>query len=325
MEHFDLNLEDWTYDSFVNEELLCVFCWVMVGSYFLYKSGLAFSLYTAVSCPSFRIHVGPLSPCIRVGSKSLCMRVGLPSPPWTGGSWLSFCIHQGPLSPCIRQGPLLPCIRVRSLLWFRHETGTAMRPSLASFPGLERVQRERERSMLNELLFTLFLTQVGTVAVITAFIVGAMALFYAERNALDKCDAEKPLEDWGKSVVRIKNFGLPHPNVSHACVRVRSSTRRTRWKKCLAGAFLGQRSANAKCLIPRPKLKKRIGIGKWLAQTTRPSLDASYTTPRRVCRVPWWAWTRTLLELFVTPFRRFWKGWGASWIHQYCFHPLIEA
>ena len=48
--------------------------------------------------------------------------------------------------------------------------------------------------MLNELLFTLFLTQVGTVAVITACIVGAMALFYAERNALDKCDAEKPLE-----------------------------------------------------------------------------------------------------------------------------------
>ena len=69
-----------------------------------------------------------------------------------------------------------------------------MRPSLASFPGLERVQRE-ERSMLNELLFTLFLTQVGTVAVITACIVGAMALFYAETNALDKCDAEKPLED----------------------------------------------------------------------------------------------------------------------------------
>ena len=31
--------------------------------------------------------------------------------------------------------------------------------------------------MLNELLFTLFLTQVGTVAVITACIVGAMALF----------------------------------------------------------------------------------------------------------------------------------------------------
>jgi hypothetical protein len=49
--------------------------------------------------------------------------------------------------------------------------------------------------MLNELLFTLFLTQVGTVAVITACIVGAMALFYTKTNALDKCDAEKPLED----------------------------------------------------------------------------------------------------------------------------------
>ena len=49
--------------------------------------------------------------------------------------------------------------------------------------------------MLNELLFTLFLTQVGTVAVITACIVGAMALFYAETNALYKCDGEKPLED----------------------------------------------------------------------------------------------------------------------------------
>ena len=49
--------------------------------------------------------------------------------------------------------------------------------------------------MLNELLFTLFLTQVGTVAEITACIVGAMALFYAERNALDKCDAEKSLKD----------------------------------------------------------------------------------------------------------------------------------
>ena len=49
--------------------------------------------------------------------------------------------------------------------------------------------------MLNELLFTLFLTQVGTVAVITACIVGAMALFYAETNVLDECDAEKPLKD----------------------------------------------------------------------------------------------------------------------------------
>ena len=46
--------------------------------------------------------------------------------------------------------------------------------------------------MLNELLFTLFLTQVGTVAAITTCIVGAMALFYAEIIALDKCDPEKP-------------------------------------------------------------------------------------------------------------------------------------
>ena len=48
--------------------------------------------------------------------------------------------------------------------------------------------------MLNELIFTLFLTQVGTVAAITACIVCAMALFYAEIIALDKCDPEKPLE-----------------------------------------------------------------------------------------------------------------------------------
>ena len=48
--------------------------------------------------------------------------------------------------------------------------------------------------MLNELLLALFLTQVGTVAAITACIVGAMALFYAEIIALDKCDADKPLE-----------------------------------------------------------------------------------------------------------------------------------
>ena len=48
--------------------------------------------------------------------------------------------------------------------------------------------------MLNELLFTLFLTQVGIVAAITACIVGAMYLFYAEIIALDKCDTEKPLE-----------------------------------------------------------------------------------------------------------------------------------
>ena len=49
--------------------------------------------------------------------------------------------------------------------------------------------------MLNELLFTLFLTQVGTVAAITACIVGVMALFYAEIVALDKCDPKKPLEE----------------------------------------------------------------------------------------------------------------------------------
>ena len=55
--------------------------------------------------------------------------------------------------------------------------------------------REKERSMLNELLFTLFLTQVGTVAVITACIVGVMTLFYVEITALDKCDAKKLLED----------------------------------------------------------------------------------------------------------------------------------
>ena len=48
--------------------------------------------------------------------------------------------------------------------------------------------------MLNELLFTLFLTQVGTVAAITACIVGTMYLFYAEVIALDKCDPERPLE-----------------------------------------------------------------------------------------------------------------------------------
>ena len=49
--------------------------------------------------------------------------------------------------------------------------------------------------MLNELLFTLFLTQVGTVAAITACMVGVMALFYAEIIGLDKCDAEQHLED----------------------------------------------------------------------------------------------------------------------------------
>lgn len=48
--------------------------------------------------------------------------------------------------------------------------------------------------MLNEMLFNLFLMQFGTVAAITACIVGTMYLFYAEIIALDKCDAEKSLE-----------------------------------------------------------------------------------------------------------------------------------
>ena len=49
--------------------------------------------------------------------------------------------------------------------------------------------------MLNELILALFLTQVGTVAAITACIVGVMMLFYAEITALDKCDPKKLLED----------------------------------------------------------------------------------------------------------------------------------
>ena len=48
--------------------------------------------------------------------------------------------------------------------------------------------------MLNELLLALFFTQVGTVAAITACIVGVMTLFYAEIIALDKCDPDRPLE-----------------------------------------------------------------------------------------------------------------------------------
>ena len=48
--------------------------------------------------------------------------------------------------------------------------------------------------MLNEMLLALLLTQVGTVAAITACIVGAMYLFYAEIVAPDKCDADKRLE-----------------------------------------------------------------------------------------------------------------------------------
>ena len=48
--------------------------------------------------------------------------------------------------------------------------------------------------MLNEMLLNLFLVQFGTVAAITACIVGVMTLFYAEIIALDKCDPERPLE-----------------------------------------------------------------------------------------------------------------------------------
>ena len=48
--------------------------------------------------------------------------------------------------------------------------------------------------MLNELLLALLLAQVGTVAAITACIVGVMTLFYAEIIALDICDPERPLE-----------------------------------------------------------------------------------------------------------------------------------
>ena len=47
--------------------------------------------------------------------------------------------------------------------------------------------------MLNEMLFNLFLVQVGTVAGITACIVGVMTLFYVEIIALDKCEPERPL------------------------------------------------------------------------------------------------------------------------------------
>ena len=48
--------------------------------------------------------------------------------------------------------------------------------------------------MLNELLLALLLTQVGTVAAITACIVGVLVLFYEEIIALNKCDPERPLE-----------------------------------------------------------------------------------------------------------------------------------
>ena len=52
--------------------------------------------------------------------------------------------------------------------------------------------------MLNEMLFNLFLVQFGTVAAITACIVGAMYLFYAEIIALDKCDLHWSLEAPGR-------------------------------------------------------------------------------------------------------------------------------
>ena len=48
--------------------------------------------------------------------------------------------------------------------------------------------------MLNEMLFNLFLVQVGTVAGITACVVGVMGLFHAEIIALNKYDPERPLE-----------------------------------------------------------------------------------------------------------------------------------
>ena len=64
--------------------------------------------------------------------------------------------------------------------------------------------------MLNELLFTLFFTQVGTVAAITACIVGVMGLFYAEIVTLDKCDDEELLQ---VSTRHVKDIDLKHaPN-----------------------------------------------------------------------------------------------------------------
>ena len=44
------------------------------------------------------------------------------------------------------------------------------------------------------MLFNLFLVQFGTVAAITACIVGAMYLFYLEIIVLDKREPERPLE-----------------------------------------------------------------------------------------------------------------------------------
>ena len=67
--------------------------------------------------------------------------------------------------------------------------------------------------MLNELLLALFLTQVGTVAVITACIVGMMGLFYAEIIAHDKCDVEELLQVSIRHVKGVVCVDLKHaPN-----------------------------------------------------------------------------------------------------------------
>tara|TARA_Y100001933_G_scaffold200378_1_gene201627 strand:+ start:214 stop:444 length:231 start_codon:yes stop_codon:yes gene_type:complete len=67
--------------------------------------------------------------------------------------------------------------------------------------------------MLNELLFTLFLTQVGTVAAFTACIVGVMGLFYAEIVTLDKCDVEELLQVSTRHVKDVVCIDLKHaPN-----------------------------------------------------------------------------------------------------------------
>ena len=67
--------------------------------------------------------------------------------------------------------------------------------------------------MLNEMLLALFLTQVGTVAAITACIVGVMTLFYAEIITLDKCDPENsleslaaPLDECGQGIHPLSRF-----------------------------------------------------------------------------------------------------------------------
>ena len=67
--------------------------------------------------------------------------------------------------------------------------------------------------MLNELLFTLFLTQVGTVAAITVCIVGLMGLIYAVIIALDECDAEELLQVSIRHVKGVVCIDLKHaPN-----------------------------------------------------------------------------------------------------------------